>query len=171
MGTATKHIRPLPYSFWAVWSVSLKYLLGSSVPDPYSSYQSASTTKPVVNLNGASDDRWDVHLTHLGKLPRPESVIRGPPGLVATDEQRNGGLVRKLLAQPVRPGIAVSSNDVSGPASGEVRHADKWISDTEVGTRRNLPWRGLRAVTLKSALAFEMTFHRPRGACSHPSAS
>src|SRR5450759_1713528 len=53
----------------------------------------------------AVDDRPDIQLMHLGELPRPQLVIRVIPGPVVPGAQGNGGQVRRLLAQAVRPGM------------------------------------------------------------------
>jgi hypothetical protein len=41
----------------------------------------------------------------LGKLPRPQFVIRVIPGPVVSGTQWNRGPVGRLLAQTVRPGM------------------------------------------------------------------
>jgi hypothetical protein len=47
----------------------------------------------------ASDDRPDIQMMYFGESPRPESVVRVISGTVVLHAPRNGGQIRRFLAQ------------------------------------------------------------------------
>src|ERR1035441_9195804 len=71
---------------------------------------------------------------HLGKLPRPQLVIRVIPGPVVPCAQRNRGQIGGLLAQAVRPGVGrldtsrpVAHRTGEGPDPLEVSGTSHWF--------------------------------------------
>src|ERR1039457_6001347 len=71
---------------------------------------------------------------HLGELPRPQLVIRVVPAPVVAGAQRNSGQIRRLLAQPVLPGVGrldtsrpVAYRTGEGPDPLEVSRTSDWL--------------------------------------------